>query len=454
MPYGGPLPRAILTVSALTALLRAHIESVFSDIWLEGEVSNLRVPSSGHAYFTLKDQASQIRAVLFRSVGQALRFSLKDGMRLVCRGRVTVYEPRGDYQVVVEYAEPKGIGALQLAFEQLKERLAAEGLFDPARKRALPNFPRQIGVVTSPTGAAIRDIIQVLHKRFPAVDILINPVTVQGAGAAAEIAQAIAELNELDGPPDVLIVGRGGGSLEDLWPFNEEIVARAIAASRIPVVSAVGHEIDFTITDFVADVRAPTPSAAAELVVRDRHDLGIQVQGLRERAAHAVRTGLRDCRRRVDGERRSLADPAALVERAMQRRDDLEIRLRLALVARVRDVRAAVEALRHDVLLQSPLHRIREKLALVPHVRMRLEQRIQVVLALWRRSIQDAAEMLHSLSPLAILGRGYSITRRWPDMTLLRAASDVAPGEAVHVRLASGELVCEVRGVGENLQPG
>jgi exodeoxyribonuclease VII large subunit len=453
MPYGGPLPRAILTVSALTALLRTHIESVFSDVWVEGEVSNLRVPSSGHAYFTLKDQASQIRAVLFRSVGQALRFGLKDGMRLVCRGRVTVYEPRGDYQVVVEYAEPKGIGALQLAFEQLKERLAAEGLFDPARKRALPNFPRRIGVVTSPTGAAIRDIIQVLHKRFPAVDILINPVTVQGTGAAAEIAQAIAELNELGGS-DVLIVGRGGGSLEDLWPFNEEIVARAIAASRIPVVSAVGHEIDFTIADFVADVRAPTPSAAAELVVRDRKEIRIQVQGLRERAAHAVRTGLRDRRRRVDAERRSLADPAALVERAMQRRDDLEIRLRLALVARVRDVRAAVEALRHDVLLQSPLHGIRQKLALVPHVRMRLEQRIQIALALWRRSVQDAAEMLHSLSPLAILGRGYSITRRWPDLTLLRAASDVAPGEVVHVRLASGELVCEVRRVGENLQPG
>ncbi|HLG44381.1 MAG TPA: exodeoxyribonuclease VII large subunit, partial [Nitrospirales bacterium] len=344
-------------------------------------------------------------------------------------------------------------GALQLAFEQLKERLAAEGLFDPARKRALPNFPRRIGVVTSPTGAAIRDIIQVLHKRFPAVDILINPVTVQGTGAAAEIAQAIAELNELGGS-DVLIVGRGGGSLEDLWPFNEEIVARAIAASRIPVVSAVGHEIDFTIADFVADVRAPTPSAAAELVVRDRKEIRIQVQGLRERAAHAVRTGLRDRRRRVDAERRSLVDPAALVERAMQRRDDLEIRLRLALVARVRDVRAAVEALRHDVLLRSPLHRIRQKLALVPHVRMRLEQRIQVALALWRRSIQDAAEMLHSLSPLAILGRGYSITRRWPDLTLLRAASEVAPGEAVHVRLASGELVCEVRRVGENLQPG
>src|SRR6267143_2033321 len=226
---GGPPPRTLYTVSALTALLRVHIESAFSNIWVEGEVSNLRIPTSGHAYFTLKDAASQMRAVLFRSVGRSLQ--------LVCRGRVTVYEPKGDYQVIVEYAEPKGVGALQLAFEQLKARLAAEGLFDQARKRPLPFLPRRIGVVTSPTGAAIRDIVQVAHKRDPGVTIVLNPVSVQGERAAGEIARAIEELNEMGGF-DVLIVGRGGGSLEDLWPFNEEIVALAIAASRIPVVSA------------------------------------------------------------------------------------------------------------------------------------------------------------------------------------------------------------------------
>jgi exodeoxyribonuclease VII large subunit len=449
---GGPPPRALYTVSALTALLRLHIESAFSDIWVEGEVSNLRIPTSGHAYFTLKDANSQIRAVLFRSAGRALRFALQDGMHLVCRGRISVYEPRGDYQVIVEHAEPKGMGALQLAFEQLKRRLAAEGLFDQARKRPLPFLPSRIGVVTSPTGAAIRDIVQVARKRFPAIEIVLNPVAVQGDSAAGEIARAIAELNEFGGF-DVLIVGRGGGSLEDLWPFNEEIVARAIAASRIPVVSAVGHEIDYTIADFVADVRAPTPSAAAELVIRDRQDLLSQAKSLRGRILQAVRADLRDRRARVEAERRGLLDPTALVARAIQRRDDLEMRLRLAQVNRLGGVRAAVEALRQDALLRSPMQRIQRGLTMLPHLRTRLHQRMRVALELWRRSLQEAVGAIHALSPLAILARGYSITRRWPDLTILRAASDAAPGEAVHVRLASGELLCEVRRTGEKLLP-
>lgn len=449
---GGPPPRALYTVSALTALLRLHIESAFSDIWVEGEVSNLRIPTSGHAYFTLKDANSQIRAVLFRSAGRALRFALQDGIHLVCRGRVSVYEPRGDYQVIVEHAEPKGMGALQLAFEQLKQRLAAEGLFDQARKRPLPFLPSRIGVVTSPTGAAIRDIVQVARKRFPAIEIVLNPVAVQGDSAAGEIARAIAELNEFGGF-DVLIVGRGGGSLEDLWPFNEEIVARAIAASRIPVVSAVGHEIDYTIADFVADVRAPTPSAAAELVIRDRQDLLSQAKSLRGRILQAVRADLRDRRARVEAERRGLLDPTALVARAIQRRDDLEMRLRLAQVNRLGGVRAAVEALRQDALLRSPMQRIQRGLTMLPHLRTRLHQRMRVALELWRRSLQEAVGAIHALSPLAILARGYSITRRWPDLTILRAASDAAPGEAVHVRLASGELLCEVRRTGEKLLP-
>src|SRR5712692_5873730 len=451
MPGGQP-PRALYTVSALTALLRLHIESAFPDVWVEGEVSNLRIPTSGHAYFTLKDATSQIRMVLFRSAGRALRFALEDGMHLVCRGRVTVYEPKGDYQVIVEYAEPKGVGALQLAFEQLKERLAAEGLFAEARKRSLPFFPRHIGVVTSPTGAAIRDIVQVARKRFPGIEIVLNPVAVQGESAAGEIARAIEELNERGGL-DVLIVGRGGGSLEDLWPFNEEIVARAIAASRIPVVSAVGHEIDYTIADFVADVRAPTPSAAAELVVRDRQALLNQAENIWKRSVQAIRTDLRDRRARVEAERRGLLDPTALVARAMQRRDDLEMRLRLALSARLKDLRSGVEALRQDVLLQSPIQRIQKGLTMLPHLRTRLQQRMGVALELWRRSLEEAIGAMHALSPLAILGRGYSITRRWPDLTVLRTASDVASGDAVHVRLASGELLCEVRRTGEKLLP-
>ncbi len=441
---GGPPPRTLYTVTALTALLRVHIESAFSNIWVEGEVSNLRMPTSGHAYFTLKDASSQIRSVLFRSVGRSLRFALQDGMQLVCRGRVTVYEPKGDYQVIVDYAEPKGVGALQLAFEQLKARLAAEGLFDQARKRPLPFFPRRIGVVTSATGAAIRDIVQVAHKRDPGITIMLNPVAVQGESAAGEIARAIEELNEMGGF-DVLVVGRGGGSLEDLWAFNEELVARAIAASRIPVVSAVGHEIDFTIADFVADVRAPTPSAAAELVVRDRQDLLKRVVGYGDRAVHAVRAVLRDLGARVEAERRGLLDPTALVARAMQRRDDLEMRLRLAQANRLKDLRSGVEALRQEVLLRSPLQRIQQGVTLLPHLRTRLQQRMKVALELGRRSLENSIGTLHALSPLAILGRGYSITRRWPELTVLRAASAVAPGDVVHVRLAAGELLCEVQ---------
>src|SRR5256712_207583 len=441
---GGPPPRMLYTVSALTALLRVHIESAFSDVWVEGEVSNLRIPTSGHSYFTLKDASSQIRAVLFRSVGRSQRFALQDGLQLVCRGRLTVYEPRGDYQVIVEYAEPKGVGALQLAFEQLKARLDGEGLVDQARKRPLPFFPRRIGVVTSPTGAAIRDIVQVAHKRDPGVTIVLNPVAVQGESAAGEIAHAIEELNEMGGF-DVLIVGRGGGSLEDLWPFNEEIVARAVAASRVPVVSAVGHEIDFTIADFVADMRAPTPSAAAELVVRDRADLLERVVGYGDRSVHAVRTVLRDLCARVEAERRGLLDPTALVARAMQRRDELEMRLRLTQVNRLKDLRSAVEALRQDVLLRSPLQLIQRGLTLLPHLRMRLQQRMTVALELWRRSLEESIGTLNALSPLAILGRGDSITRRWPELTVLRAASAVAPGEGVQVRLAAGELLCEVQ---------
>lgn len=452
----GPPPQALYSVSALTALLRLHIESAFTDIWVEGEVSNLRIPTSGHAYFTLKDAGSQIRAVLFRSAGRALRFAVQDGMHLVCRGRVSVYEPRGDYQVVIAYAEPKGVGALQLAFEQLKARLADEGLFDQARKRPLPFLPRRIGVVTSPTGAAIRDIVQVARTRFPGIEIVLNPVAVQGENAAGEIARAIAEFNEVGGELagfDVLIVGRGGGSLEDLWPFNEEIVARAIAASRIPVVSAVGHESDYTIADFVADARAATPSAAAELVARDRHHLLGEVMGWRERTAQAMRTNLRERRARVDAERRSLLHPTVLVARAMQRRDDLELRLGRAQRHCLSAVRAASEALRQDVLLHSPVQRIQRGVTLLPHLRARLRQRMQTALELGRRSLQEAVGSIHALSPLAVLARGYSITRRWPDLTVLRAAVEAAPGETVHIRLASGELVCEVRRTGEHLAP-
>jgi exodeoxyribonuclease VII large subunit len=447
------VPRVILSVSAVTALLRTHVEAGFTDIWLEGEISNLRTPSSGHAYFTLKDASSQMRAVMFRSVGRFMRFQLKDGMCVICRGRLTVYEPKGDYQMLVDYAEPKGIGALQVAFEQLKQRLASEGLFDAGRKRPLPVFPRRIGIVTSPTGAAIRDMIQIAHRRWPRIELVVNPVGVQGIGAAVEIAQAIAEMNELGGL-DVLIVGRGGGSLEDLWAFNEEVVVRAIAASRIPVVSAVGHEIDYTIVDFVSDLRAPTPSAAVELILPDQLEITKRLAGYEQRVVQATRGGLRDRRACVDTERRALLDPAALVQRSMQRRDELEMRLCLAEGSRMLRARRAIDSLRQDLLLGSPMRRVEQGLAMLPQLRTRLEQRVRAILTGWGQSLQQNAGSLHALSPLAILARGYSITRRWPQMQLLRKANDVSPGDAVHIRLASGDIVCEVRRLGEELQPG
>jgi exodeoxyribonuclease VII large subunit len=311
----------------LTRLLRTSIEEQFSDVYLEGEISNLRAPGSGHVYCTLKDKTSQIRAVLFRSSAVRLRFALQEGLQVIVRGRLTVYEPRGEYQIVLNTVEPKGIGALQLAFEQLKERLATEGLFDQDRKKLFPAFPRTVGIVTSPTGAAIRDILAVLQRRWPILHILIAPVQVQGGSAGHQIAEALAALNDL-GSVDVIIVGRGGGSLEDLWSFNEEIVVRAIAASHVPVVSAVGHEIDVTLADFVADLRAPTPSAAAEAVVPV---LVETVERLRELTLRTGQVMLRHCvfeRQRLEAGIRGVTDVRFRLQEAAQRVDDMVDRLR------------------------------------------------------------------------------------------------------------------------------
>ena len=290
-------PPTVYTVTQLTTSIRATLEHAFPDVWVEGEVSNLRTPSSGHVYFSLNDQDSQIRAVLFRRFAAALPFHVENGLTVLAKGRVSVYEPRGDYQLLLEYLEPKGIGALQIAFEQLKKRFDQEGLFDPARKRPLPFFPRRVGVITSGTGAALHDIVTVVHRRCPVIRLRVFPVAVQGPGAAREIADAVRLANQHT-DLDVLIVGRGGGSWEDLWSFNEEVVVRAIAGSRIPVISAVGHEIDFTLSDFAADYRAPTPSAAANRFLPFSSiwskAYGKRTQGLpRSCAVHSGFTGIR-----------------------------------------------------------------------------------------------------------------------------------------------------------------
>jgi exodeoxyribonuclease VII large subunit len=437
-------PQRILTVSALTALVRARLEEGFSDLWVEGEVSNLRAPSSGHIYFTLKDATSQIRAVLFRTGAQRLRFALKEGLQLVVRGRLTVYEPRGEYQIVLEYLEPKGLGALQLALEQLKERLAREGLFEPSRKRPLPFLPRRVGIVTSLTGAALRDILAVLRRRCPIMGVVIAPVPVQGEEAAAEIAAAIRALSASK-LVDVMIVGRGGGSLEDLWCFNEEAVVRAIAASAVPVVSAVGHEIDFTLADFAADSRAPTPSAAAEAVAPVLDDL---LDTLRDRAARlrlAVRVRLREDRRECAAALRVLYARPLPVEQAAQRLDDLTGRLGGSVTETLSAWRRRADECRHALEACSPRARIGSAATLVPQLVKRIEQGMLAILALKHQATRSIASALDGLSPLAVLGRGYGIVQTVPDGTVVKRVRDVSAGDQVSARLADGRLLCDVR---------
>jgi len=417
-------PQRILTVSALTALVRERLEEGFSDLWVEGEVSNLRAPSSGHIYFTLKDETSQIRAVLFRAGAQRLRFALKEGLQLVVRGRVTVYEPRGEYQIVLEYLEPKGLGALQLALEQLKERLAKEGLFDPARKRSLPFLPRRVGVVTSLTGAALRDILTVLRRRCPIVSIVVAPVPVQGEEAAAQIAAAIRSLSASK-LVDVMIVGRGGGSLEDLWSFNEEAVVRAIAASSVPVVSAVGHEIDYTLADFAADYRAPTPSAAAEAVAPVLSELAGSLEGIRERMIQVVKD--------------------RLLERTAQQVDEATARIGYVVRALLATLHRRTTECRHRLQAASPVDRVRAVSTLLPQLLKRIRQGMAALLAVKRQTVRTAMTALDGLSPLAVLARGYSIVQTVPDGTVLKRAQDVSVGDDVLAKLADGRLLCSVR---------
>ena len=381
--------------------------------------------------------------MLFRSSAVRLRFALQEGLQVIVRGRLTVYEPRGEYQVVLDTVEPKGIGALQLAFEQLKERLATEGLFDQDRKKLLPAFPRTVGIVTSPTGAAIRDILAVLQRRWPILHILIAPVQVQGESAGHQIAEALAALNDL-GSVDVIIVGRGGGSLEDLWSFNEEIVVRAIAASHVPVVSAVGHEIDVTLADFVADLRAPTPSAAAEAVVPV---LVETVERLRELTLRTGQVMLQHCvfeRQRLEASIRGVTDVRFRLQEAAQRVDDMVDRLREMVQQLLTAGRQRVHEVQRDLSGLNPILSIVQGLATVPQFSKRLEGRIGVILAQRRHRVHAMLAQLNTLSPLAILGRGYSILQTVPAGRVLHRANDVGIGQEVMAQLSSGRLKCTV----------
>ncbi|GFE58948.1 exodeoxyribonuclease VII large subunit [Geobacter sp. AOG1] len=435
--------KRILTVSQLTGLIRGVLEENFEHVWVEGEISNLAMPASGHLYFTLKDAGAQLRCVMFRASVRALKFKPRDGMGLIVRGRLTVYDQRGDYQLLVEYLEPQGLGALQMAFIQLKERLAKEGLFAEEHKKPLPRLPRRIGIVTSATGAAIHDMLNVLNRRFANLEILLYPVRVQGEGAAAEIAGAIRDFNRL-GAVDVLIVGRGGGSLEDLWAFNEEVVARAIHQSRIPVISAVGHEVDFTIADFVADLRAPTPSAAAELVVRSKSELVAEVDSLSHRLRQTMEHRLAGFDREVQVLSRSLKDPTLLLGHLAQRIDDLAGRLNLACRGGEERRRQLVQFLVNRLRLQNPAVEVERGRELLLGLANRAERSMVRRLDSAREGIAVGAGKLEALSPLATLARGYAIANLLPEGVVIRESSQLAAGDRLRLRLFRGSALCRV----------
>jgi exodeoxyribonuclease VII large subunit len=436
--------RAVLTISQLSQQLAAVMEEKFPAVWVEGEISNFKVYGSGHAYFTLKDDGAQLRCVLFRNRARRVRFEPRDGQHVLAFGAVEIYPQRGEYSLVVELLEPRGVGALQLAFEQLKQRLQAEGLFDPARKRALPRFPRKIGIVTSPSGAALRDMLRVIGRRFGEIHIVLAPARVQGEGAAAEVAQGVRELNALGGV-DVIIVGRGGGSLEDLWAFNDEMLARTIAASKIPVISAVGHEVDFTIADFVADVRAATPSNAAELVVKEKRAVVDSLGDLTGRLQRGMRRTLTAHRARLERsrERRVLTDPARPLRDLARRLDDARGRLRQAALAVVGRGEHRLELAARSLRALSPVARTLNGRRALTDLQRRLERGMHRTLDRARHRLGADAGRLDSLSPLAVLGRGYSLTRT-PDGRIVRAAREVAAGDTVRVLLHEGSLDCRV----------
>jgi exodeoxyribonuclease VII large subunit len=440
--------KQILTVSELTLQVKKHLEKGFEEVWLEGEISNFRSPSSGHYYFTLKDDTSQIRAVIFRFMGRYLKYQPQDGLQIMCRGRISLYEPRGEYQIILDYMEPKGVGSLQIAFDQLKEKLKKEGLFDSEHKRPLPFLPTTIGVVTSPTGAVIKDIINVIGRRFPNVALLINPVKVQGEGSSQEIATAIATLNRISGI-DVIILARGGGSLEDLWSFNEEIVARAIYLSTIPVVSAVGHEIDFTIADFVADLRAPTPSAAAELVVRDKKELARLIVSLSDRLRNRIVQVIETEKQQSVFLQKRLPDLRLRLGDLHLRADDLKTRLAPRVLHLLRLRQEMLQGKRVRLLLRNPRLIIEDAFKRVTLSQKGLTNSIRLVFQQFRQRFETYAGALEGLSPLNVLKRGYSITHLLPSYQIVKESTVLSPGDRVNVILGKGDICCTVEKINE-----
>lgn len=434
----------VLTVVQLTRRISGLLEESIGSVWVEGEISNLRRQSSGHSYFTLKDEESQLSCVLFARTASGQKIALRDGLQVQLHGQISVYQPRGQYQLVVKSIQAKGEGQLQARFEELKRRLAAEGLFDQERKRALPRFPRRIGVVTSPTGAAIHDFLQVLHRRHPGLRVVINPVRVQGKGAAAEIAAAVTEFSKevaSIGSVDVIVVTRGGGSLEDLWEFNEEVVARAIASSSVPVVSAVGHEIDFSIADFAADFRAPTPSAAAELLATEGSDLLERCRSLAGRigreALALVSLYVADRQRLASSS--LFREPLRRLQEARQTGDRMEEALAGCLDRRMEQIGSTLEHRSVQIAAAHPGQRLLYAEQKISAMGEHLNTRLMRCLESARGRMNLVAAALSALNPEATLARGFSITRNAAGK-VLTSADQVKPGDRIHTRLASGVI--------------
>ena len=436
----------VYSVSGLTRDIRAIMEAAFDSVWVEGEVSNFRIAASGHSYFVLKDDKAQIRCVLFKGYRAGIKFQPEDGDQVLMFGRITVYDARGEYQIITEFLEPRGLGALQKAFEQLKAKLEKEGLFDDEAKKPLPAFPWKIGVVTSPTGAAVHDILNVIRRRNSKVSVLLRPAKVQGEGSAKDIAQGIRDLNTMK-DVDVIIIGRGGGSLEDLWAFNEEEVARAIFASRIPIVSAVGHEIDFTIADFVADLRAPTPSAAAELTVPVLNEILKDIRSLTGELIEALCQQLEDYRDILNRlmDRRFFHQPKEIFSPHVQRLDDLHSRMVRSLEQGLVIHQQRLEDRKHRLIQASPKNKIQLLSEKLVGLQNRMVQNIQTQIRFRRERFEGFLKNLNAVNPLAILERGYSICSK--DDKSLKSSAEVKPGDKVKIRLSQGGLDCTVKNV-------
>jgi exodeoxyribonuclease VII large subunit len=443
--------KIILSVSELTEKIKILLEESYPFIWIQGEISNFKIPASGHFYFTLKDSAAQIGAVMFRGQNRKLTFLPEDGMNVTGFGRLSVFSPRGAYQIILEHLEPSGIGALQAAFEQMKEKLAAEGLFDPVHKKPLPSLPQKIALITSPTGAVVHDMIRVMGRRFPNLHIEIVPASVQGERAAAEIVAALRLINER-GDADLAVLARGGGSIEDLWPFNSEQMARAIFSSDVPVVSAVGHETDYTIADFVADRRAPTPSAASEMVVPVKAELLERQSQLTKRLAAALSRLTGERRRRLRQLFDRLIHPRRRIDDLRLRLDELNERMQLAATRTMQLERERTDHRRQRLYASSPRVLLHTRKLHLTRIYDRLRSAFTAELNSRKARWQSLNSQLSVMNPAAVLERGYSITRRKTDRSIIRDSAAVEMGEMLEIMLAKGGISCRVEGREEDGQ--